>query len=324
LTFLDALVILNCVMVEGLGNSDIVKNIPINQAGVVRPGFNPEANARILFRNIVKEVQKINLITPLTERLGGVGDRFLEAKAIKKLSPYEKSLIINKTQEIFNAEKPRYLTRQERIAVGDFVKSLIETVALEQTGKIAEKMRLTTVSPRHAIEAASTSQDTMKMFFRSLAGLLENTYIQYPGENIFPDVDHSLAELFEEDLNLRPVDKEKNKNPLQEILIRTLRVADDHFKLEKDYHEQSSFNMVLGALNNLRGRGDDQSRYEELGGLLAEANGITLERGFAKELEKLLKAYQIVQPARKFQDTAYPYLNTLALEVATDKIRNPV
>ena len=95
-------------------------------------------------------------------------------------------------------------------------------------------------------------------------------------------------------------------------------------KFEKDYNEQASFNLALRALNKVRGRADVPSDYEELGGLFSEANGITLRRDFAEALEELLRVYQIVQPARKFQDTAYPYLNTLALEVATDKIRNPV
>ncbi|MEB3314742.1 MAG: hypothetical protein VKK32_00810 [Candidatus Melainabacteria bacterium] len=289
--------------------------------GIIRPNFNEEPNARILLRKINNQVRAINFLETLRERLEKVGDDFLNFKASSQLSSHETVLVVTTARTIFNEKEAASLNSRQKEAVNDFFSSLIEKLALVETGKVAEQNGLTTVIPRDRLAAASNSQNPNENFLREFSNLLGRTYINYPGYGEISDIDHSLAELFEGDLNLRPVDKAKNKNPLREILIRTLRVADDHFKCEKDHNEQSPSRMVLGALGRLRG---NQSHYEELGGLNTEANGITLERGFAQALENLLKTYQIVQPARKFQGTAYPYLNTLALEAATDKIRNPV
>ena len=292
---------------------------------IIRPNFNEGPNAKILLFKIKKQVSRINLLETLRERLGRVEDDFLNSKALSRLSYREKALVVNTARRIFNEKEAASLKPRQKEAVNHFFSSLIEKLALAETGKVAEQNGLTTVIPRDRLAAASNSQNPNEKFLKEFSNLLETTYINYPGYGGISDVDQSLAELFEEDLNLRPVDKAKNNNPLQEILIRTLRVADDHFKCEKDHNERPFSQILKIGDSSIKGKDrDGQSRYEELGGLGDEVNGITLERGFAEALENLLKTYQIVQPARKFQDTAYPYLNTLALEAAADKIRNPV
>jgi|LakMenEpi08Jun12_1017391.scaffolds.fasta_scaffold00038_1 hypothetical protein len=292
---------------------------------IIRPDFNEEPNARILLRKIKNQVNTINLLETLRERLERVGDDFLNSKAISRLSSHEKALVVNTARRIFNEKEAASLNSRQKEAVNHFFYSLIEKLALKQTGERAEQLGLTTVSPRDKLAAASNSQNPDEKFLREFSNLLETTYINYPGYGEISDVDQSLAELFEEDLNLRPVDKAKNNNPLQEILIRTLRVADDHFKCEKDHNEQPFSQILKIGDSSIKGKDrDGQSRYEELGGLGDEANGITLERGFAEALEKLLNTYQIVSPAQQFINTDYPYLNTLALETAAYKTRNPL
>jgi hypothetical protein len=295
--------------------------------GLVRSGFNPEKNAQILLTKIENQVNKINFVTSLEERLERVGDDFLNAEAISRLSSHEKALVVNTARRIFNEKEAASLNSRQKEAVNHFFCSLIEKLALKKTGERAEQLGVTTVMPRAKLKAASNSQNSNEDFLREFSNLLGRTLIKYPGYGKFPDVDDSLEELFEKDLISRPIDKDNNNNPLREILIRTLRVADDHFKCEKDHNAQLlPFSAILKLANFSMTDKDSngQSRYEELGGLCAEANGITLERGFAEALEKLLNTYQIVSPAQQFINTDYPYLNTLALEVAADKIRNPV
>jgi hypothetical protein len=309
-------------MVEILRGGGIVQyGANPTRGDIIRPDFYAEPNARILLRKIKNQVNTIDFLETLRERLEKVGDDFLN----KKLSSHEKALVVNTVRRIFNEKEAASLNSRQQKAINNFFDSLIEKLALKQTGETAEQLGVTTVMPRAKLEAASNSQNPNENFLREFSNLLEITYINYPGYGEISDVDQSLAKLFEEDLNLRPVDKGNNNNPLREILIRALRVADDHFKCEKDHNEQPFSQILKIGNSSIKGKDrDGQSRYEELGGLGDEVNGITLERGFAEALENLLKTYQIVQPARKFQDTAYPYLNTLALETAAYKTRNPL
>lgn len=312
-------------MVKIPENGSIVPcNIRTNPTGGgVRPIFNPENNARALLNNVEKQSKQFDLLTPLPERLEAVGDKFLNAQAIKNLNYQEKNLIVNKAQEIFIEEKEDYLDLKTRGVVNNFFSSLIEKLALAETGKVAEQKGLTTVNSRVILEAASSKQDNTEVFLDKFSNLLEKTLIKYPGYDRYPNVNHSLAELLDTHLDSSPVDKEKTNNPLREILITTLKLADHHFKCEKDHNEQPFSRILKIGDSSIRGKDrDGQSRYEELGGLGAEVNGITLRKDFAEPLERLLNALQIVMPAGKFKDTEYPYLNALALETATDKIRN--
>jgi hypothetical protein len=324
LTFLGAPVILSRVMVQSLTNAT---NPQVLNSQFHRRGFNPVPNAKSLSANIINQLKKFACLSLLllNERLESVGNEFLGHPAIKSLSVEKKLLIIIEAQEIFNQTRPLNLTRQTLGAVNELFGSLFDAVALEGTGQIAKENNITTVKPPRAIlQAASAKQGTMEMFCERLVELLEKTRIHYPGGGIVPDVNHSLAELLEPHLDSMRFDRESRKNPLRDLLIRILRVADAHFKLEKDYKEPESYDPFSSLWNDLRRRGDAPSNYEGLGGLCSEQHSITLRKDFAKELEELLQGSPIMEdPPTKFKKTRYPYLNTLALEAATDKILNP-
>lgn len=323
MTFLDIFVILSCVMVEIRGDGGIVRYTGANQARGGRPSFNPENNANILLKNIERILSRPHWIMQLAnsltlaDHLKNVGDEFLNVH--KQLSYDEKAIIVQRAREIFNQKKVKSLNSETRTVVNDFFCSLLEKLALGKTGKVADQRGVTTVQPSARLQDISNRQNNTGRFLEQFAKLLESTVIKDPGYGRYPDTNRILATLLESSDSF---DQDK-----RDILITTLKVADEYFKYEKDhYYEQPYARLAKILIKPSIKRKDrhGKSRYEELGGLSTEANGITLRKDFAEALESLLKTYEIVRPANQFQDTAYPYLNTLALEAAVDKFRNPL
>jgi hypothetical protein len=313
-------------MVEVPKSASIVRYTPTDQADQTKKvegsRFSPYKNARILFKNIENELNNFFSRIPLEERLQEVRDRFLTHPAISNLSSKDKASVINRAQEIFKVVKANKLSDKQQSAVDKLFQSLTENLALQETAKVAQQHGVTTVNPqRQILKAASAMQGGTDELFRCLEKLLESAHITYLGKGIVPDVYHNLAQLLEDHLDLSPVNQGKNNNHLQKVFITILKVADYHFKFEKDDREPSSYDSFAKFL---KGGGHGRSNYEELGRLSAEPDGITLRKDFAKALENLLKDYQIVRTANQFKDTAYPYLNTLALEAAADKTVNPL